>query len=129
MDEDEYRLKKPVKQKVVDNLNIRAKGFSPVYRIYKAIGKLSPNEGYLLSEETFIDIIHAAYSEKKIINPVTPQEELRRYYDKLLSETAEWSKSCKYEQGIMVGIDTALRSVSQVHPDVKKWLKEGENDG
>jgi hypothetical protein len=82
MNEDIYVLKKAVKQKVIDNLNIRVDGFSPVYRIYKAIGKMSPDEDYLLSEETFIDIIRAAYSRKKIINPLSPREEIKKITNK-----------------------------------------------
>lgn len=72
---EEYTLKSRVGSNTLSNLNDKQLLYKS--RITQALNFFSPNE------EQMIDIVHAVYSGKKIVNPLSPREEFYRYYEQL----------------------------------------------
>lgn len=79
---------------------------------------------YVPSDETVEDWIAALKSGKKIVNPMSPREELEIYY-------ADQEDAIKYPidmEGriraiaIRKGIKKAVEIIAKEHPDVADWL-------
>lgn len=61
--------------------------------------------------------IAALKSGKKIINPLSPKEELEKTF-----KAAASYHEVSYCEGYKTGIETALSIISKEHPDVADWL-------
>lgn len=72
---------------------------------------------YVPSDETVEDWIAALKSGKKIVNPLSPKEELRSLYFGIEGLSDFHS-----------GINQALKIIAKEHPDVKDWLKDNEGE-
>ncbi|EST11272.1 hypothetical protein [Sporolactobacillus laevolacticus] len=65
------------------------------------------------------DWIVALKSGKKIVNPMSPREELEQYYDQYCSDTPAGRE-------VRVIIKETVDIIAKEHPDVADWL--GDND-
>ncbi|MFT8362937.1 MAG: hypothetical protein ABF608_07110 [Sporolactobacillus sp.] len=109
---EEYVLKNKAEKYVLDDLNNQKKPYAE--RIGYAIN--DSNSDYI-SLETVEDWISALKSDMKIVNPLSPREELRSLYFGIEGFSDFHS-----------GINQAIKIIAKEHTDVADWLEDGEQD-
>lgn len=112
-----YVLKKAENFSVVQELNDVVRNGYEGIAINRAMGawtQENPGQGFPKLDQ-IEDWITALKSGKKIINPMSPREELKHYYE----------SECGYVQ---YGVNKAIEIIAKEHPDVANWLKDGDAD-
>jgi hypothetical protein len=105
MSEDVYMLKYRKSEKILKKLNATL-GYSSFKNALKEIN-------YVHGKEDVIDMANACWSGKKIVNPPSPSEDLKR-----LTNRFEWTDD------FIAGVQAAVKAISQdpKHAEVKDWL-------
>lgn len=116
MSEDVYVLKYVADENIIELLNETAEEEYQVVALMNAIEQ-SPTEK--LDEVS--DWIAALKSGKKIVNPLSLDEELKQKYIKTYD--ANWANK-QYREGYSDGMRDCLKIVSKKHPDVADWLSD-----
>lgn len=71
------------------------------------------------------DWIAALKSGKKIVNPMSPREELKQYYDGMCFSVESRSGNPFYPKQL---IECVVEIIAKEHPDVSGWLKDGDSN-
>jgi hypothetical protein len=122
-----YVLKRKVGKYALECLNgdLNEDGKSPsVYRLYLAMSHVI---GKGITLDDLKDWIAALESDRGIVDPMTPEEELRDLYDEHFAKMVPYG-GANQSNGIEYGIRTAVEIISKEHPDVADWLKEDDKD-
>ncbi|MFT8709474.1 MAG: hypothetical protein ABF820_08605 [Sporolactobacillus sp.] len=119
MSEDVYVLKKAVNDDALKYLNQQCGYFFESESLWKAIGNL--NTGWPELEQVE-DMIAAIKSGKNIVNPLSPKEELKRYYNSFDSSDTDFKQYSDFPE---TAIEKTLTIIAKEHPDVATWL-DGE---
>jgi hypothetical protein len=109
MSEDVYVLKYKLPHEILDYLNDHPgkAGLSKVLRdVVTFKGK-----------DEVLDMVNACWSGKKIVNPMTPREELKK-----LMDTSYWTED------FVAGVQRAVEVIAKEYPDVADWLKDGDSN-
>lgn len=85
-------------------------------RLKGALECFSTNE-----PEEIVDIVHAVFSGKKIVNPMSPRDELKQWYD-------GFSAGCISHLNVRESIEKVIEIIAKEHPDVADWLKDSDKD-
>jgi hypothetical protein len=118
-----YTLKTRVGINTLSHLNDHQK--NRMGRLKGALECFSTNDA-----EEIIDLVHAVFSGKKIVNPMSPREELEMY----LTDRQEEAKYPSGDDvrirviGIKQGVKKAIEIIAKEHPDVADWLKDSDKD-
>ncbi|WP_028982858.1 hypothetical protein [Sporolactobacillus terrae] len=125
---DYYMLKDEVRYEVLSNLNAtRLEDFDLTGRLQRAFCRAYIPE----SVEQAQDWVRAIYSGKKIVNPMSPREELEQYL-------VDRQEEAKYPSGddvririigIKQGVKKAIEIIAKEHPDVADWIKDVNEHG
>jgi hypothetical protein len=81
---DVYELKFEVSEDVLAALN-KLDEVNPYLRLYAAIGSSNDLDDQRLCREGYIDLLDAALSGKRVVNPKTDRERLEEIHDKYVS--------------------------------------------
>jgi hypothetical protein len=105
-----YTLKTRVGINTLSHLNDHQK--NRMGRIKGALECFSTND-----EEEIVDLVHAVFSGKEIVNPLSPEEEFRKKRAELIGSDLD-----------VVGefVDPLVEIIAKEHPDVADWL--GDKD-
>ncbi|MCO7177038.1 hypothetical protein ACFP7A_01325 [Sporolactobacillus kofuensis] len=122
MSEDVYRLKNKVSCDALAELNDRDKWtdidakVDMVDNLYRAI---DTSDGERITIDQIENWIAALQSGKKIVNPMSPREEMEKAYK---------SFGTKSDVGVATrtGILLAIEIIAKEYPDVADWLKESD---
>jgi hypothetical protein len=79
---DVYELKHCVREEILERINDECFKRSPYISFYHAIGLLNRPDDAQLGREGYIDLLDAALSGKRVVNPKTDRERLEEIRDK-----------------------------------------------
>jgi hypothetical protein len=134
MSEEAYVLKKKASCDVLAGLNDRDRWTDieaktdMVNNLYRALETSGEERITIDQVENWIS---ALKSGKKIVNPLSPKEELEMY----LTDRQEEAKYPSGDDvrirviGIKQGVKKAIEIISKEHPDVADWLKDVNEHG
>ncbi|WP_028976459.1 hypothetical protein [Sporolactobacillus terrae] len=117
MSEETYVLKNWKSEKVLEKLNSISgyAGFKcAIEEIHQVNGK-----------EDVIDMANACWSHKRIVNPMSPKEELRLLRDAYAGPVDITNLGAAKGEEL---IDSVVEIIAREHPDVKDWLKDGDHN-
>jgi hypothetical protein len=114
-------LKFEASKKVVGLLNGVSEEYGPVVAMMNAI-----EESTTENLDELQDWLDALKSGKKIVNPISPREELKKEYDAIMHEIS--LNKVGYYDGKKNGIEAAIEIIAKDHPDVADWLKDGDSN-
>lgn len=100
--------------------NDKNNNLSPEYRF----ARFMKNRNSVTALDWIDEVIKACRSGKKIVNPMSPREELKKAHDYYSSDIA----ISAFDGGRAAGIELAVEIIAREHPDVKDWLNGGETD-
>jgi hypothetical protein len=109
-----YVLNKRVTEETLERLN-NTGDYTLSQCLYRALGTANASDD--LNQAS--DFISALKSGKKIVNPLSPREELRKVYE----------RHNDYVPGTQAGIEIAIKIIAKEHPDVVDWLKDVNEHG
>jgi hypothetical protein len=112
-----YTLKEAVPDEVLRELNRDVS--LPVQKIFLATDEFNTYPDM----DELDDWIAAVKSGKKIVNPMTPREELKKYYDGMCYSVESRAGNPFYPKQL---IECAVEIIAKEHPDVSGWLEEDD---
>lgn len=119
MSEDVYVLKELISFDALRSLNHSRDKSKIVENLWHAIGNL--DKGWPQFDQVE-DMIAALKSGKKIVNPMSPREELEKFRETPVDVVSPEPISFNDI------IDTVIEIIAKEHPDVKDWLKDGDTN-
>lgn len=119
MSEDVYVLEKAVNSAILYELNMSIDASLRLYKGYTAYLRRT-HHGYPTMKE-IEDWVSAIESGKKIVNPMSPKEELKQYYDGMCLYIETHAGNLIYPKEY---IKRVVKIIAKEHPDVADWLED-----
>jgi hypothetical protein len=102
--------------------------YSPEFRF----ALFMKNREGVMSLDWIHKVIKACRSGKKIVNPLSPEEIFKMNYRSALDEARIYVPEegySKRDSDYVEGARMAINCAAELHPDLKDWLKDGDEHG